>query len=399
MSADDPKVSVLLPVHNGSEHLRAAVESVLEQTFSDFELLIVDDCSSDDSVSIVEGYPDPRIRLVRNERNLGQVETLNRGLAAARGQYVARMDQDDVCLPARFERQVALLDAEPQVGVVASWMDFVDPSGRVLWKLRDVVDDYCAFVYLILVNRLPLAHPTVMFRRRLVLELGGYDPSVHLAEDQDLWRRIALAHQEARVVKEVLFRYRVHEGQQSQQRLAEQNENNLEALERFVAAVSARMPARLTRLLLTGDETFWRECSSRADAQRLAASLERFLADAQSTLRLSPEQHARLERMLRARVRTLARRSWRVGLGALWRTSPPLHAFGTAGLPPRAASSARAAYALVVLTGPFLRPLARAKRAAKAALWSRAWFKGLRRRVRHWRWIRAAYQAHWSRSR
>src|SRR5581483_7441972 len=111
-----PKVTVLLAVRDGEPYIGEAVESVLDQTFTDFELLLVDDASTDGTVAVVERLGDERIRILRNERNLGQVPSLNRGLGEARGEYVARLDADDACLPTRLARQVEILDAEPRVG-------------------------------------------------------------------------------------------------------------------------------------------------------------------------------------------------------------------------------------------------------------------------------------------
>src|SRR5205823_6417419 len=106
-----------------------AVDSVLSQTYVDFELLLVDDASTDAAVDVLPS--DPRIRILRNERNIGQIPSLNRGLHDARGEYIARLDHDDVCLPHRLERQVELLDRTPDVALAATWTDIVDNSGAV----------------------------------------------------------------------------------------------------------------------------------------------------------------------------------------------------------------------------------------------------------------------------
>src|SRR2546428_1522930 len=134
-----PGVRVLMAVHNGEPHLRAAVESVLAQTYPDFELLIVDDGSTDGSADVVRSYEDRRIRLLENERNLGQIPSLNRALREAHGEYVARLDHDDLCLPERLERQVEELDAEPSAALAGTWIDVVDEDGR-LWATvrRDI---------------------------------------------------------------------------------------------------------------------------------------------------------------------------------------------------------------------------------------------------------------------
>src|SRR5579864_8737730 len=141
-----PKVSVLLAVHDGEPYVHEAVRGVLKQTFREFEFLVVDDASTDNTVAIVDSFADPRIRILRNEHNLGQVPSLNRGLLEARGEYVARIDADDVSLPRRLERQVALLDAQPEVALVGAWMSLVDDSGRPITRLTARMEDKLRFV-------------------------------------------------------------------------------------------------------------------------------------------------------------------------------------------------------------------------------------------------------------
>jgi glycosyltransferase involved in cell wall biosynthesis len=383
----NPKVTVLLPVYNGGNLVRTAIDSVLTQTFEDFELLVIDDCSTDDSAAIVGSYDDARIRLIRNEQNLGQVATLNRGIHEARGTYVARLDQDDVCLPRRLERQVALLDGEPELAVVGTWMDLLDDEGHLIWELRETIDDKAEFAFLILTNQLPLAHPTVMFRVEPVRALDGYDASHRLAEDQDLWRRLALAGFGARVVREPLVRYLVHSGQQSQRMANEQQVNNRRALESFIAALSGEAHARPLRLLLTWDYAFWRECGTRAATTEVARALEHLLTEARQRLRLDAAEAAKLERLLRPRVGLAARRSWRVGPLVHWRAAPPLLQFGLQG----AARHRRAAAAFVYTTAPVLMVVRLGERAIET-MWSWTWLSPVKRRAQRLRTARALYR-------
>src|SRR5947209_7474553 len=121
MSLRNPRVTVLMPVFNAEEHLRATIDSMLQQTFHDYELLIVNDGSTDGSQEILRSVQDPRVRLLENERNRGLVYSLNRGMNEARGDYLARMDADDIAVPLRLQTQVEYLDRRPWVGVVGSW--------------------------------------------------------------------------------------------------------------------------------------------------------------------------------------------------------------------------------------------------------------------------------------
>jgi len=192
-----PRVTVLLAVCNGEPYLGDAIRSVLAQTFRDFELLVIDDASSDGSPATLAAFRDPRLRVVRNDQNLGLTRSLNRGLALTESEYVARLDADDLSFPKRLERQVAFLDAHPDVGVVGAQGIPVDVRGRRLarvgWWHREwrrprggaAFDWYRMF-------DTPFIHSSVMFRRALVRdELGGYDESFLLSQDAELWMRAA----------------------------------------------------------------------------------------------------------------------------------------------------------------------------------------------------------------
>lgn len=284
-------VTVLMAVHNGGAYLQEAVASVLSQTFSDLELLIIDDASTDHAIDDLPR--DSRLRVLRNDRNIGQVPSLNRGLSEARTAYVARLDADDLMLPTRLERQVAVLDEHPAVALVGTWMDVVDERGRILAPLRGRIDSYAGFVSAILSDRIPFGHPSLMYRRDVVLRLGGYDPSLAPAEDKDLYRRLALQRYEARVVPEPLVRYRRHEAQLSQVQVAKQLANDYAGQERFLSALDPDTPARTLRLLLAHDAAYWTETP--------LADLEPVLTAMTERLQLTPVERD-------AVARTIARR-------------------------------------------------------------------------------------------
>jgi glycosyltransferase involved in cell wall biosynthesis len=293
-----PRVTVLVAVKDGLPWLRDAVESVLSQTYADFELLLVDDGSTDGSADAAESYGDPRIRVLRNERNLGQVPSLNRGLHEARGEYVARLDADDVCLPGRLERQLALLESDPSVALVGTWMDVVDERGRLWGRLRGHVRDYPEFVFAVLADRYPWGHPSLMFRRDVVLRLGGYDEALAPAEDKDLYRRLALARHEARAIEEPLVRYRRHGQQLSQEEAEVQLRHDWESQERFLGELAGAEHAAVLRLLL----------ATGPGREGVPADLVgRLLDGAQRRLELTAPERGKLESLLTAH---LARR-WR----------------------------------------------------------------------------------------
>jgi glycosyltransferase involved in cell wall biosynthesis len=191
-----PGVTVVTAVYNGERFLRPAIESILAQTYRDFEFVIVDDGSTDRSVSVVESYEDPRIRLVALGRNTGLPAALNAGLGAARGDLVARQDADDLAHPERLERQVAFLQAQPDVALVGSRGHLMDEDGRALGLLDRALEDTSIRWYHLLDNA--FVHTSVMFRRAIVWEeLGGYDASLPSSEDYDLWGRVLRSHRAA----------------------------------------------------------------------------------------------------------------------------------------------------------------------------------------------------------
>lgn len=213
------KVTVFIPVYNGEPFLAEAIQSVLGQTYRDFELLVVDDCSTDRSVEIVRSFRDPRIRLERNERNRGRPFTRNRGLELARGEYLAVLDADDVCESERLERSVSFLDANPDVAAVGSAATFIDDGGRPLFVARFPLDSGEIRSRIFATNC--FLHSSVTFRRAQVLAIGGYDGRLPQSQDYDLFLRLSAVHALANL-EDPLVRYRVHDAQVSQRKLASQ---------------------------------------------------------------------------------------------------------------------------------------------------------------------------------
>ncbi len=208
-----PKITVLMPVFNGEAYLREAVESVLSQDYSDFELLAVDDGSKDGSASILESYADPRLRILRNPKNLGIVGAMQAGLNAASGKFVARMDADDVCLPSRLRLQLEYMESHLQTQLLGTACELIDSNGRVCGQYAGPPDPLLVDWEMLFRN--PLVHSTVMFRRETVVKLGGYRDVVPYAEDYDLWSRIAASPRSVAVLPESLLRLRKHESQVS----------------------------------------------------------------------------------------------------------------------------------------------------------------------------------------
>ena len=202
-----PLVTVMMPVYNAAAHLPAAIESILAQTFTQFELLIIDDHSTDNSLQIAERYRhrDARIRLVANPLNTGTAAVRNLGLDLARGAYLANMDADDISLPERLAAQVAYLDAHPEVSVCGTWVRLIGAAAGTVWKLATDWDTIrCTMLFYG-----ALANPTAMLRRADFLQHHWRYANGVITEDYELWARIA---ETARIdnLPQVLFLYRNH---------------------------------------------------------------------------------------------------------------------------------------------------------------------------------------------
>ena len=211
--ASSPLVTVLMPIYNCEAFVADAVESILGQTFRDFEFLIIDDGSTDRGVEIVEEYGDSRIRLVRNEGQIELIRTLNRGLELARGKYIARMDADDISLPERLERQVAFMEANPDIGACGTWVVTMGDREGEIWGYPESSEEIrCRLLF-----GAAIAHPTVCMRRdAFARHRLQFDEAYPHAEDYELWSRASEAFPLANLAS-VLLRYRTHAGSVSRQ--------------------------------------------------------------------------------------------------------------------------------------------------------------------------------------
>lgn len=205
---DSPLVSVVMSVYNADRFLREAVESILDQTFKEFEFIIINDGSTDRSAVILEEFRQKDIRVVisTHPNNQGIVAALNSGLAKARGKYIARMDADDISLPHRLQDQVSWMDAHPQVDICGAWVELIGAAQGGSW--RHPVEHASIHARMLFSNA--LAHPTVMMRASAVRKHGlMYDEKRIYIEDYDLWSRFLEKMQFANLDK-ILLRYRLH---------------------------------------------------------------------------------------------------------------------------------------------------------------------------------------------
>lgn len=211
-TVEGPVVSVVMSVYNGGQYLAATLDSLLAQTFSNFEAIILNDGSADNTAAILEDYArrDSRIRYVPLEQNRGLVYCLNEAVALAQGVYIARLDGDDICMPTRLEEQVTWLKANPDLDLVSSWVAFIDEAGKPSghWELdrqtntpaqirKQMVKDNC------------IAHPAVMGKAE-VFKTHPYHADQPKREDHDLWLRLLSEGYVIGKISKVLLLYRVH---------------------------------------------------------------------------------------------------------------------------------------------------------------------------------------------
>lgn len=237
------KVTVQIPVYNGEKYLKECLESILNQSFTQFECLIIDDGSTDGSAAIIQSFSDPRVRFVRNERNMGISHTRNRGFDLARGTYIALMDCDDVCPPERLARQVAFMDAHPEVGICGSWVQEMYPDGAMIEEqLRKYPADDASIRQMLMLD-CPLWNPSLMLRKSMIQQHRlYYNPDFKLGEDFDLVVRAAAVTQLANIPEALLY-YRRHENQISTLRTFEAYRNaNLHRMNLIAKEIAKYLP-------------------------------------------------------------------------------------------------------------------------------------------------------------
>lgn len=236
-----PLVTVLMPVYNAQEYVGEAIQSVLCQTFQDFELLIVDDGCTDGSGEIIQTFNDPRIRIITNEQNVGLIASLNRGLKEINTSYIARADADDICLPTRLEEQVAYLESHQKVGLCGTWFNNFQDD-KVTSGARYAEDD--KIIKLRHLYQIHVSHGTAMFRTETLKNHGFlFDSAFSHAEDYELFDRIGTVTRIANLQK-VLYLVREHDKSVSKVYSEIQQENSLLVRERIFSRIGVTLSKR-----------------------------------------------------------------------------------------------------------------------------------------------------------
>lgn len=241
-----PRISVLMPVYNAADYVAEAIESILAQTWNDFEFIIIDNGSTDGlSGAIIGSYVDSRIRVISNEVNVPPPCALNQGLALAQGAYVARMDADDVALPRRFEEQVRFIESHPQCAVVGTQAMHIDESGKDIYAPRYPTEQDEIFWRLLSTS--PLGHSSVLMLRAPVQRLGGYDEGLRNATDYALWSTMWREGYEIHNLAERLMLIRLHAN-------SDERVSDPDAVLKEVAGVTQTNFARLLDLAITDEQ-------------------------------------------------------------------------------------------------------------------------------------------------
>ena len=201
-----PLVTVVMSVYNGARYLRQAVDSILNQSFSDFEFIIIDDGSTDDSMAIINTYQDTRIRLVENVGNLGLPTSLNRGIREAKGKYIARQDADDVSLPARLEEKLHYTEQTVDRAVVGSGWEYIDIYGDRFGQVA-IASDHSEIMKDLIPNKLKFPHGCYFMRKEALEAIGGYDERFFYTQDYDLLLRMSKEFKLG-AVSSVLYQFR-----------------------------------------------------------------------------------------------------------------------------------------------------------------------------------------------
>ena len=203
------RVTVLMSVFNGEQYLKDAIDSVLNQTYQDFDLLIINDGSTDNSLAIIQSYKDPKIKLITNDQNLGLINSLNKGISLIQSDYIIRMDSDDICLPNRIEVQVNFMDAHPAVGASGSHYFQLKEDKHFEIDLPMSSEEINAF----LIFNCPLAHPTTIIRKQVLDTYHiKYETGYLYSEDYYFWLQLSKVSQ-LRNLKDCLIYYRMHANQ------------------------------------------------------------------------------------------------------------------------------------------------------------------------------------------
>lgn len=204
-----PTISVIMPAFNAEKYISTAIESILQQTFEDFEFIIIDDASTDQTYDIICNYHDKRIIRIRNQKNIGVAACINKGILNARSEFIARMDSDDISKPERFQKQLEFMNANSNLGISGTHMEIIDNKGKVIKEHHKKAGDETIKVSLFF-GHTSFAHPSIIMRKKIMdMYHLRYDTAFQYAEDYDLYCRCS-SFMVLDNYPECLVQYRIH---------------------------------------------------------------------------------------------------------------------------------------------------------------------------------------------
>ena len=246
-----PEISVIMSVYNGETYLEEAIESVIQQTFSDWELIIINDCSTDSTGEILSriSLNDGRIKVHTNEVNLRLPSSLNKAISLCNGKYIARMDADDICLPDRLEKQYKFMEENSDVALSSCRFMTVKNGVYASGGAGGRCDNEALRAMLLVAN--PILHPGVIVRKE-ILKRFNYDTSVTCTEDLELWTRMAVENQKIEILPECLLIYRLHDKQITSTTLERQHTEVLKIEQKYYGSLLCEMDEEMQRFYISG---------------------------------------------------------------------------------------------------------------------------------------------------
>lgn len=230
------EISALMSVYNAEGYVKDAIESILSQTFKDFEFIIINDASKDKSLEIIKSFQDSRIKLIDNSINLGLTKSLNIGLKSAKGKYIARMDADDISHPDRFKKQLEFLEAYNDIALVGSFVEVINEKNFIIDK-RELIQDPDLIKFRMLFSN-QFVHSSIFFRKALIDQIGGYNEKYKYSQDFELLSRLNQDHNMTNL-PEYLLKLRVHKKRISHKNLAPQKKFAIDIIKNNLNRYSA----------------------------------------------------------------------------------------------------------------------------------------------------------------
>lgn len=249
----EPKISIILPVFNGGLFLAKTIQSVISQSLHEFELIIVNDASIDNSKEIIFSFEDSRIIYIENSINVGQIESVNKGIKLAKANLISRIDQDDIFLQEKLSLQYQFLDENKDISVVGTWASIIDANDKVKRYISSPVQNNKMVNTLL--NSNPLFHPSVVIRKDILIKMGMYSKEYEYTEDYDLWCRLVLSDHKIANIPKYLLKYREHNNQSSKENNSIQLLNALKIRDIFFKKILTDL-IKIEKVILKGFTSF-----------------------------------------------------------------------------------------------------------------------------------------------